>query len=134
MNTENELKAIRYLLNDLILYVYDLRIKLEELSPTKRSYLLKGEPNATGDTIGFDLFSIRKNKYESLVSIHGIDIVNRACVKLDEFIKLNSYIPYKQPSLALSKRFINEVKVDIEKERKEKEIIDGRKMDDGTTT
>ena len=38
MKVENELKAIRYLLNDLILYVYDLRVKMDELVPTKRKY------------------------------------------------------------------------------------------------
>lgn len=111
MDTETELKAIRYLLNDLILYVYDLRVKLEEISPSKRKYTV-GEPNLTGDSIGFDLFSIPKDKYKALVDKYGTDIINKACVKLDEFIKLNGYIPYRLPHLSLSRRFIKEVLFD----------------------
>ena len=108
MNTETELKAIRYLLNDLILYIYDLRTKLDELAPTKRKYIM-GEPNARGDSIRFDLFSMPKNRYNELVNKFGIDIINKACVKLDEFIKLNEYIPYRTPYMSLTRRFIREV-------------------------
>lgn len=108
MNVENEIKALRYLVNDLILYIYDLRIKLDEIVPTKRKYITR-EPNANGNSIGFDLFTVPKTKYNDLVSRFGIDAVNRACVKLDEFIKLNEYIPYKTASNALARRFIPEV-------------------------
>lgn len=118
MNTENELKAIRYLLNDLILYVYDLRVKLDELAPSKRKYTM-GEPNRTGDSIAFDLFSIPKNKYKDLVDKYGVDVINLACVKLDEFIKINEYIPYKNPALSLSRRFIKEVLMDKLKEKQD---------------
>ena len=111
MDTETELKALRYLINDLILYVYDLRVKLEELAPSKRKYTI-GEPNAKGDSVGFDLFSMPKAKYKELVDKYGIDTINKACVKLDEFIKLNGYIPYKLPHLSLSRRFIKEVLFD----------------------
>lgn len=119
MNTENELKAIRYLLNDLILYVYDLRIKLDELAPSKRKYTM-GEPNRTGDSISFDLFSIPKNKYQELIDKYGVDIINKACVKLDEFIKVNEYIPYKNPAISLGRRFIKEVLVEELNKRKDK--------------
>lgn len=108
MDTETELKAIRYLINDLILYVYDLRVKLDELVPSKRKYTM-GEPNANGDSIKFDLFTIPSDKYKALIDAHGIDVVNKACVKLDEFIKLNEYIPFRYPHLSLAKRFIKEV-------------------------
>lgn len=108
MDTETELKAIRYLINDLILYVYDLRVKLDELAPTKRKYTMV-EPNINGTSIGFDLFSLPKAKYEGLVAKYGIDVVNKACVKLDEFIKINEYIPYGKPQFALARRFIKEV-------------------------
>lgn len=111
MDTENELKAIRYLINDLILYVYDLRVKLEELSPSKRKYTM-GEPNRNGDSISFDLFTMPKDKYKELVDHHGVDVVNQACVKLDEFIKLNEYIPYRTPYMSLARRFIKEVLVE----------------------
>jgi len=108
MNTEQELKTIRYLINDLILYVYDLRVKLDELAPSKRKYTM-GEPNVTGDSIKFDLFTVNKNKYKELVDKYGVDVVNEACVRLDEFIKINDYVPYKIPHLSLSRRFIKEV-------------------------
>lgn len=119
MNTENELKAIRYLLNDLILYVYDLRIKLDELAPSKRKYTM-GEPNRTGDSIHFDLFSIPKNKYKELVDKYGVDVINLACVKLDEFIKINEYIPYKNPAISLGRKFIKEVLIDELNRREDK--------------
>lgn len=105
---DTELKAIRYLINNLILYVYDLRLKLDELAPSRRKYTM-GEPNATGDSIHFDLFTIPKNKYKELVDRFGVDVVNQACVKLDEFIKINEYIPYRTPAMSLGRRFIKEV-------------------------
>jgi hypothetical protein len=108
MDTETELKAIRYLLNDLILYVYDLRVKLDELAPTKRKYTI-GEPNAKGDSIKFDLFSMPKDRYNELINKFGIDTINKACVKLDEFIKINEYIPYRTPYMSLTRKFIKEV-------------------------
>ena len=108
MDTEKELKAIRYLINNLILYVYDMRVKLDELAPSKRTYTM-GEPNANGDSIKFDLFIIPKDRYKILTDKFGIDVVNEACVKLDEFIKLNEYIPYRTPYMSLTRRFIKEV-------------------------
>ena len=89
MKTEDELKAIRYLLNDLILYVYDLRIKLDELVPTKRKYKM-GEPNGSGNSIHFDLFTIPKNEY----------------------------IPYRTPFNSLGRKFIKEVMFENIKEKK----------------
>jgi hypothetical protein len=108
MTVENELKALRYLVNDLILYIYDLRIKLDEIVPTSRKYVTR-EPNANGSSIGFDLFTVPKDKYNNLIDRFGIDVVNRACVKLDEFIKLNEYIPYNTASNSLARKFIPEV-------------------------
>ena len=108
MEVENEIKALRYLVNDLILYIYDLRVKLDEIVPTKRKYVTR-EPNANGSSIGFDLFTVPKDKYNNLVEKYGIDVVNRACVKMDEFIKINEYIPFGRPQFALGRRFIKEV-------------------------
>ena len=118
MDTEKELKAIRYLINNLILYVYDMRVKLDELAPSKRTYTM-GEPNANGDSIKFDLFTIPKDRYKILTDKFGIDVVNEACVKLDEFIKLNDYIPYRTAYNSLNRRFIKEVLFD--KVRKDKD-------------
>ena len=108
MKVEDELKALRYLINDLILYVYDVRVKLDELAPSKRKYTMR-EPNANGSALAFDLFQLPQDKYNQLVEKYGIDIVNKACVKLDEFIKINQYLPYGKPQFALSRRFIKEV-------------------------
>ena len=108
MEIENELKALRYLINDLILYVYDMRTKLEEISPSKKKYIMR-EPNAKGDSVAFDLFSIPKKAYSDLIERYGVDIVNKACVKLDEFIKINQYMPFGRPQFALGRRFIKEV-------------------------
>lgn len=36
MDIEKELRAIRYLINDLILYNYDVRVRLDELAPKKK--------------------------------------------------------------------------------------------------
>ena len=117
MDTATELKALRYLINDLILYVYDLRVKLDELTPTKRKYTMR-EPNANGSAIGFDLFQLPEDKYKSLIDKYGVDIVNKACVKLDEFIKLNQYVPYGKPQFALGRRFIKEVlKDELDRQR-----------------
>lgn len=102
MEVENELKALRYLINDLILYVYDLRIKMDEISKSPRRYKTR-EPNADGSSIGFDFFNISKEKYNMFVNRFGIDIVNKACVKLDEFVKINEYIPYGNSHRALEK-------------------------------
>ena len=118
MDTDKELKAIRYLINDLILYVYDLRVKLDELAPSKRAYTM-GEPNVNGDSIRFDLFSMPKNRYKELVDRYGVDVVNRACVKLDEFIKLNEYIPYRTAYNSLNRKFIKEVLFEKVKEERD---------------
>lgn len=108
MDTETELKALRYLINDLILYIYDMRCKLDEIVPTKLATKLV-EPNPEGTAVSFDLFNIRRDKYDSLIAQYGVDVVNRACVKLDEFIKINSYIPYGRANDALGRKFIKEV-------------------------
>jgi len=108
MDIENELRALRYLINDLILYVYDVRVKLEAMTPSKRKYKMR-EPNVTGDTIAFDLFQVPRISYNNLIEKYGVDVVNKACVRLDEFIKINQYIPYGRSQFALSRRFIKEV-------------------------
>ena len=108
MEIENEVRALRYLINNLILYVYDLRVKLDEIVPSKREYTL-AEPNVKGNALAFDLFTIPKDRYNSLVEQFGIDIVNRACAMLDEFIKINHYLPYKTAYNSLKSKFIRDI-------------------------
>ena len=100
------------------MYVYDLRVKLDEIAPSKRKYKM-GEPNSTGDSIHFDLFNMPKNKYKELVDKFGVDVVNLACVKLDEFIKINEYIPFRTPFMSLTRRFIKEVLFEKAEEKKD---------------
>ncbi len=107
MSVENELKSLRYLINDLILSMYDIRLKLDEIKPSARKCKIP-EPNSGGSSIGFDLFTIPKKQYDMLVTRYGIDNVNKACVKLDEFIKINEYIPHGTPFRAIEKQFILE--------------------------
>ena len=111
MSTAEELKAIRYLINDLILYVYDLRTRLEVVLPKDIKPLVE-EPNVNGKTIAFDLFTLNLKQYNNLVRRHGIDIVNRACARLDEYIKINEGVPFGKPYIALRKQFIPEVILD----------------------
>lgn len=119
MSVEDELKAIRYLINDLILYTYDMRVRLDALAPTKRKYKIGGEPNANGNSIKFDLFSIANEKYNNLLDKYGVDIVTSACVKLDEFIKINEYVPFGNAGSALDRRFIKEALFDYNKKKEE---------------
>jgi hypothetical protein len=46
------------------------------------------------------------HKVQSVIQITQSQL---QCRKLDEFIKINQYIPYGRPQFALSRRFIKEV-------------------------
>jgi hypothetical protein len=124
MAIENELKALRYLINDLILRVYDISVRQDDISPKKRAYVM-GEPNANGSSLGYDLFSLPKDKYQSLIDRYGVDVVNDACVRLDEFIKINEYIPFGKPYFALTRKFVKEVLAIRNKEKSNEQKTDG---------
>lgn len=123
MDIETEIKAIRYLINDLILYTYGLHVKLDTLINKKREYSVP-EPNVNGNDIAFDLFTIPKKRYEELIEQYGIDIINKACTRLDEFVKINQYIPYKNAYQSLKNKFIKEELFDREKKRSVTEVLD----------
>lgn len=123
MNVETELKAIRYLINDLILYTYGLHVKLDALIGKKKEYSAP-EPNVNGNDIAFDLFTIPKKRYEELIEQYGIDIVNKACVRLDEFVKIHQYIPYRTAYNSLKQKFIKEELFNREKNRTVTETIE----------
>ena len=114
MDIETEIKAIRYLINDLILYTYGLHVKLDTLTDKKKEYSVP-EPNVNGNDIAFDLFTIPKKRYDELIEQYGIDIINKACVKLDEFVKINQYIPYRTAYNSLKQKFIKDVLFDERK-------------------
>lgn len=125
MDIETEIKAIRYLINDLILYTYGLHVKLDSLTNKKREYTL-AEPNVNGNDIAFDLFTIPKKRYEELIEQYGYDIVNKACVRLDEFIKQHEYIPYKNVYSSLKNKFIKDELFSREKSRSSEEVVDSK--------
>lgn len=119
METSTELKALRYMMNNIILQLYDLRIKMEELSPTKRKYEV-AEPNVGGNDVAFDLFTVPKKKYNELVEKFGYDIVNIACNRLDDYVRINEHIPYGNASNALARKFIRDVAIEKASELKQK--------------
>jgi len=123
MNIETEIKAIRYLINDLILYTYGLHVKLDTLTNKKKEYSVP-EPNVNGNDIAFDLFTIPKKRYEELIEQYGFDIINKACVRLDEFVKIHQYIPYRTAYNSLKQKFIKEELLDREKKRTVTETIE----------
>lgn len=123
MDTETEIKAIRYLINDLILYTYGLHTKLDTLIDKKREYNVP-EPNVNGNDIAFDLFTIPKKRYEELIEQYGVDIINKSCTRLDEFVKIHQYIPYRTAYNSLKQKFIKEELFDREKDRTTTEVID----------
>lgn len=123
MDIETEIKAIRYLINDLILYTYGLHVKLDALTDKKREYNVP-EPNVNGNDVAFDLFTIPRKRYEELIEKYGYDIINKACVRLDEFVKVHQYIPYKNTYSALKNKFIKDELFDREKKRESIEVVD----------
>lgn len=123
MDIETEIKAIRYLINDLILYTYGLHVKLDTLTDKKREYNVP-EPNINGNDVAFDLFTIPRKRYEELIEQYGYDIINKACVRLDEFVKVHQYIPYKNSYSALKNKFIKDELFDREKKRETTEVVD----------
>lgn len=106
-----ELKSLRYLINNLITALFDIKQLLalllakEEIKEPKKR---KRKKNAIGDenAIKFDLFSLTPRQYESLVKEYGYDIVCRAGAMLDDYIRGKGYIPYGNPALALKKCMI----------------------------
>lgn len=123
MDIETEIKAIRYLINDLILYTYGLHVKLDTLTDKKKEYSVP-EPNVNGNDIAFDLFTIPKKRYEELIEQYGVDIINKACTRLDEFVKIHQYIPYRTAYNSLKQKFIKEELFDREKNRSVTEVVD----------
>lgn len=123
MDIEAEIKAIRYLINDLILYTYGLHVKLDTLTNKKKEYNVP-EPNVNGNDVAFDLFTIPRKRYNELIEQYGYDIINKACVRLDEFVKVNQYIPYKNTYSALKNKFIKDELFDREKKRESVEVVE----------
>ena len=119
---DNELKSIRYMLNNLILRVWDLQQQIEIITKPKREYKIS-EPNVGGNDIAFDIFTLPRKKYEELIDKYGVDVISKACCKLDEFIRINEYIPHRTASNALSRVFIKQILIEDRQEKvRDKEI------------
>lgn len=122
----NELKSIRYMLNNLILRVWDLQQQVEIITQPKREYKIS-EPNVGGNDIAFDLFTLPRKKYEEFIDKYGVDIISKACCKLDEFIRINEYIPHRTASNALSRVFIKQILIE---ERQANAVVKEIKLED----
>lgn len=123
MDTERELQGIRYLLNELLLQVYDMGIRLDTIAPLKEApYVAKREPNNNGRSVSFDLFQLPRDTYDKFVTHYGLDVMNRACVALDNYIKLNGRLPAKNAVTSLRCVVIPKVR-NIMKEEQKQSII-----------
>ena len=104
-----ELKSLRYLINNLITTLYDIKKLLTLLlakegikDPEKKRGRKKKDDLSKGE-VQFDLFSLSHSQYNHLVNEYGYDIICRAGAMLDDYIKGRGYIPYGNPALALKK-------------------------------
>jgi hypothetical protein len=102
-----ELKSIRYLINNLLTTMMDIRALLSLLLAknkiTKEEIKKKRKEVVVKDGVKFDLFELSTSQYNGLVDSYGYDTVCRAASMLDDFIRDKGYCPYGKPVLALKK-------------------------------
>ena len=63
-----------------------------------------------------------QTRYQRLLDKYGIDVVHKACVKLDNFIKTEGYIPFRTPAMALGRRFCNIAKAELDSINREEKL------------
>lgn len=118
-----ELKSIRYLINNLITTLFDVKELLTLLLAKEGIKKTPDKPrkkaNKTDDNkIKFDLFALTERQYNALIKEYGYDIVCRACAMLDDYVRDKGYVPYKNPALALKKcMVIHAMKQKIEEQK-----------------
>ena len=119
MDTERELQGIRYLLNELLLHVYDMGVRIDTIAPLPEApYTVRHrEPNNNGKTVSFDLFQVPREIYDKMVTQYGLDVMNRACVALDNYIKLNGRLPAKTATSSLRRIVIPKVRQKMKEEQ-----------------
>lgn len=104
-----ELKSIRYLINNIIILLFDIK-KLLALLLAKENIKIPKEKKTKHeviyDGIKFDMFELNQTQYNALVNEFGYDITCRACAMLDDYIRDKGYTPYGKPALALRKVMI----------------------------
>lgn len=105
-----ELKSIRYLINNIIVLLFDIK-KLLTLLLAKENIKLPKEKKKTRDEviqdgIKFDMFELNQTQYNALLGEFGYDITCRACAMLDDYVRDKGYVPYGKPALALRKVMI----------------------------
>lgn len=107
-----EVKTNRYLLNNIALSLFEtnkkLDIILKDLNKNKDHESKPLKPIPKHEAVKFELFAINESKYKQLIEEYGVDVVNKACVMLDDFIRDNGYIPHRTPYQALKKVLIVE--------------------------
>ena len=108
-------------MNNILVGLYDVQLRLNNIKPIKMEYDLT-DYNADGKTLSFDLFTLTKEQYQKLLDKYGVDVVHKACVKLDNFIKTEGYIPFRTPAMALGRRFCNIAKVELDTDNREEKL------------
>lgn len=106
-----ELKSIRYLINNIIITIQSqnellaLLLAKNNIKPEPKKKIKKKDI-IIADGIKFDLFTLSKTQYNSLVEDYGYDTVTRACAMLDNYVREKGYVPYGKPAMALRKVMI----------------------------
>ena len=86
-----ELKSIRYLINNIIVLLFDIK-KLLTLLLAKENIKLpkekkKAKDEVIQDGIKFDMFELNQSQYYALLGEFGYDITCRACAMLDDYVR-----------------------------------------------
>ena len=121
LRIRDEIRALRYTMNNILVGLYDVQLRLNNIKPIKMEYALT-DYNAAGKTVSFDLFTLTKEQYQKLLDKYGVDVVHKACVKLDNFIKTEGYIPFRTPAMALGRRFCNIAKAELDADNREEKL------------
>ena len=61
MRIRDELRALRYTMNNILVGLYDVQLRLNNIKPIKMEYDLT-DYNADGKTVSFDLFTLTKEQ------------------------------------------------------------------------
>lgn len=124
---ELELNSIRYLINNLIFSNYELNRKLDLLLEKENKQLQskpKPRPKTMEKDIAFDLFSIKESQYQKLIDKFGVDITSKCCLALDNFIRKNEFMPYKNAYESINRIIaLNVMRDEIDKNKAVNEIV-----------
>lgn len=122
-----DLLSIRYLINNLIFSNYELNRKLDLLLEKEGKQLQskpKPRPKTAEKDIAFDLFSLTESQYQKLLDKFGVDLTSKCCLALDNFIRKNGYMPYKNGYDSITKLIaLNVMKKEIDKDKELQNMV-----------